>query len=188
VREKLRSLTHGPWAYPVAGFLGFAEASFLITPTEPLMIPMMASRGRTVWLLALCPVLGNILAGLLMYWLGATLAEPAIEPLVRWMDAENDYRNGLERLSDHGFLTLFFIGITPFPFQIGTAAAGVAGYPLGMFVLAVGLSRALRYFALAALVRIVGLRAQDWIERHELEIFAVGTLLFGALTIYLIFF
>ncbi|MEZ6022460.1 MAG: VTT domain-containing protein [Hyphomonadaceae bacterium] len=160
--------------------IGFLEGSFIVVAVEPLLIPMMLSRGRTLWLLALCPALGNIIAGLLMYWLGATMAEPVIEPLTRMLNAEQDYADALERLREHGFLALFLVGITPFPFQLGAAAAGAAGYPLLPFVAAVALSRGLRYLALAALVRIIGVRIQTWLEKYELEIFIGGTVTFSA--------
>ncbi|MEZ6030117.1 MAG: VTT domain-containing protein [Hyphomonadaceae bacterium] len=139
---------------------------------------MMASRKRTAWLLALPPALGNIVGGLIMYWLGAVLAEPVIDPMIAWMGAQSDYSDALDMLREDGFWALMIVGVTPFPFQVGTAAAGVAGYPLLPFVLAVGLSRSIRYLALVALVRVVGAQAREWIERRQLEIFGGGIVLF----------
>lgn len=178
LREQLKRWSQGPWAYPVAGTIGFLEGSFLIVAVEPLLIPMFASRKRTIWLLALMPVVGNIFAGLLMYALGAFLNGPVIEPLVSWMGAETDYENALQNLKDNGFVTLLLVGVTPFPFQVGTAAAGAAGYSLALFVLAVALSRGLRYLALAAFVKVLGDRAREWIDRRQLEIFVAGLALF----------
>jgi len=181
LRDQLKTWSQGPWAYPVAGTIGFLEGSFLIVAVEPLLIPMFASRKRTIWLLALMPAIGNIFAGLLMYALGAFLSGPVIEPLVAWMGAERDYARALEDLKENGFLALFLVGVTPFPFQVGTAAAGAAGYNLAMFVLAVAVSRGLRYLVLAGFVKLLGDRARDWIDRHQLEIFIAGLVLFFAI-------
>ncbi len=178
MRASFKEWTQGRWAYAGAGIIGFLEGSILLIAPEPLLIPAMLSHRRTIWLFALLPALGNVVAGLLMYALGATLAEPVIEPFVQWLGAKQDYDQALNDLSDNGFIALFLVGVTPFPFQVGTAAAGAAGYNLGLFVLAVALSRSLRYLVLAALVRIAGQAAGDWMEKHQFEIFIGGIALF----------
>ena len=188
LREQVKRLAHGPWAYPIAGVIGFLEGSFIVVAVEPLLIPMMLARGRSIWLLTLCPIVGNVLAALLMYWFGATLAEPVIEPFARMIGAEDDYIQALGDLRENGFWALFLIGITPFPFQLGTAAAGAAGYSLGLFVPAVAVSLGLRYFVLAALVRVIGARVEGWLQKYELELFVGGMIVFlglGALILLL---
>lgn len=183
LRENFREWTQGRWAYAGAGIIGFLEGSVLIIAPEPLLIPAMLSHKRTIWLFALLPALGNVVAGLLMYALGAYLAEPVIEPFVEWMGATEDYQQAIDDLKANGFLALFIVGVTPFPFQIGTAAAGAAGYNLGLFILAVAVSRSLRYLFLAGLVRIIGASAREWIEKRHFEIFLLGLVLFAAVAV-----
>lgn len=178
LRENFKEWTQGRWAYAGAGIIGFLEGSVLIIAPEPLLIPAMLSHKRTVWLFALLPALGNVVAGLFMYALGAYLAEPVIQPFVEWMGATEDYEQAIKRLNDNGFIALFLVGVTPFPFQVGTAAAGAAGYNIFLFVLAVAVSRGLRYLALAALVRLIGASAREWIEDHQFAIFIGGLILF----------
>ena len=151
---------------------------------EPLFLPIMALRRKTAWLVAAALLAGNVLGGLVMYWLGAAFADDAIQPLVTMLDAEGAYEDTLEKLRTDGFTTLFMIGITPFPFQVGVAAAGAAGYNLGLFVIAVTLSRSIRYFLLAFLVMIVGERAEKILKQHELELTIVGAILFVAFAVY----
>jgi membrane protein YqaA with SNARE-associated domain len=177
---------HGKWALPGAAGLGFLEGSFVIAPMEPLFIPLMASRGRGAWVIALALLVGNVLGGLLMYGLGALLAEPVIEPFIRWMGAMESYRETVETLKEDGFATLFMIGITPFPYQVGTAAAGAVHYALLPFIAAILLARGIRYFALAGLVMVIGERAQDWIRKHEGKIMAGGILLFLGLLVWVL--
>ncbi len=181
LRENFKEWTQGRWAYAGAGIIGFLEGSVLIIAPEPLLIPAMLSHKRTIWLFALLPALGNVAAGLLMYALGAYLAEPVIEPFVEWMGATEDYAGAINNLNDNGFLALFLVGVTPFPFQVGTAAAGAAGYNVLLFIAAVLISRSLRYLALAALVRIIGASAREWIEKHQFAIFVGGLVLFAAI-------
>lgn len=187
LRERVRRWSHGRWALPIAGLLGFLEGSFVIVAMEPLFIPLMASRGRGAWLVAGCLLIGNVLGGLLMYGLGAMLAEPVIEPFFAATGGLESYNEAMDRLKANGFIALFAVGVTPFPFQVGTAAAGAVGYSLPLFVLSVTASRGIRYFALAGLVMLVGVRVRDFIERHELEIFLIGAVVFAGLALYLFF-
>ncbi|MEE2879451.1 MAG: VTT domain-containing protein [Pseudomonadota bacterium] len=184
LREKVSEWGKGPLSLPLAVLIGFVENTIVVVPMEPLFVPLMALRRKTAWMVAAALLLGNVLGGLLMYWLGAALAEEAIQPLVSMLDAEDTYQQTMEKLKTDGFATLFMIGITPFPFQVGVAAAGAAGYNLVLFTLAVALSRSIRYFLLAGLVMLVGDKAEKMLKDHELELTIVGVILFAAFVVY----
>ena len=186
IRERLSNLTRGKWAFPVAALLGFLENTIVIMAMEPLFIPMMASRGRGAWKVALALLVGNVAGGLAIYAIGAQLAEGVLQPLIAQADLQAQYEQAVTKLKENGFVALFLIGVTPFPFQVGAAAAGAANYSLPMFVIAVAISRAIRYFGLAALVMLMGQRANEFIEKHELEIFIAGALIFVAIGAYML--
>jgi len=188
VRQRVSNWGKGPWALPVSVMIGFIENTIVVVPAEPIFLPIMALRRKQAWLVAAALLLGNVLGGLVMYWLGAAFAEDAIQPLVSMLDAEQAYADTMTQLREDGFATLFMIGVTPFPFQVGVAAAGAAGYPIVLFIIAVTLSRSIRYFALAALVMVVGEKAEEMIKRHELELLIVGAILFVAFAVYFLYF
>lgn len=176
------------WTGPAASALGFFEGSFVIFPMEPLFIPMMATRHRRAWVVALWLLGGNVLGAVLMYAAGAFFLEPVAEPLFRLLGVEQEYEQASADLEENAFISLFLVGVTPFPFQVGTAAAGAVGVPLAVFLAAVSLSRGIRYMALAVLVMVIGSQARDFIERNERAILLYGVLLFillGAATIFL---
>lgn len=187
-RDRVSDWGEGPMALPVATLIGLVENTIIVVPMEPVFLPLMVLKRKKAWLVAAALLLGNVLGGLIMYWLGAAFAEEAIQPLVSMMDAEESYSDMMQKLRTDGFATLFMIGITPFPFQVGVAAAGAAGYPLLYFILAVALSRSIRYFALAALVMAIGQRAEDMLEKHELELTILGGILFVGFVVYFLFF
>jgi membrane protein YqaA with SNARE-associated domain len=147
---------------------------------------MLASRRRGFWLLALCPVLGNLLAAALMYAAGALLAGPVVEPLVAWLGLADGYHAVVDKVREAGFPALFLALITPFPFQFEIAAAGAAGLSPGLLFLAVVVARSVRYLALGVLVRVIGERARGWIDRHQLEIFIGGLALFAVFAVALV--
>ncbi len=174
LRETLKTWAQGPWLYPVVFSIGVLEASFVLVPMEPLLIPIMAGRGARVWLIASVLIAGNLVAALIMYWLGANLADVTIEPFMAWLNAEDIYAQTLARLREEGFWALVLIDLTPAPYQVAMAAAGAAAFPFGLFLLATLLARGVRYYLLAGLVLLIGARAQRWIDAHQLEIFVWG--------------
>jgi membrane protein YqaA with SNARE-associated domain len=186
VRKRLSKFLRGTWVYPSSVVLGFLEGSFVVVAMEPLFIPMMVTHKRGIWLIAAGLLAGNVLGALLMYAFGMWLDQPVIEPLASWMGFSEEYHGMIDTIGERGFWPLFLIGITPFPFQLGTAAAGAAGYNLALFVAAVTLSRGLRYFALAGFVRLLGYRARDFLEKHEVEIFVLGLGIFIGAAAYMI--
>lgn len=186
IRDRVADLARSPWVLPLSVLLGFLEGTFIIIAMEPLFIPLMAARAKRAWIVAACLLAGNVLGGLFMYAAGAYFAGPELASFITGSHAEESFNDLMERLEGNGFLVLFAIGITPFPFQIGTAAAGAFGYPIGLFVIAVTLSRGIRYFGLAMLVSIIGARARKWLEKHELEIFVAGAIIFVLLGGYVV--
>jgi membrane protein YqaA with SNARE-associated domain len=129
-----------------------------------------------------------VLGGLVIYWLGAVLADDLLQPLISIFGAQETYDATLQKLRDDGFATLFMIGVTPFPFQLGVAAAGAAGFSVLLFTIAVAASRSIRFLVIAILVMIVGQSAEKLLKKYDVEIFIGGLLLFAGFATYLLFF
>jgi len=161
-----------------AGTLGFLEGSFIFFPIEPLPIPAMAVRARDAFLIAFFLLVGNVFGSVVINGLGAFIAEPVLDPVIDWLGARAAFETAAADIREDGFKALFLIGITPFPFQLGTSAAGAVGYSFFLFVFAVSISRGLRYGGLAAFVAIFGIKASALIDRYEVEIMLGGIILF----------
>lgn len=173
----VRNWSRGPRAYFAAVMIGLLEAVIPFITPEVFLIPMLAGAKQRMWLLALCPVLGNLIAALVLYACGAMLAEPVVEPLVQWLGGEAEYQKAVGWLKQDGFMAIFLLDLVPIPVQLVFLAAGVAKFSLPLFLVAIALSRALRYLLIAAVVQVVGKRARQWMEDNQLAIFGVGLLL-----------
>lgn len=187
-RGRIKAMAKGPLFYPISVLVGFLEGSFVVVPMEPVFIPMMVMKRKQAWLVALALLLGNVLGGLLIYWLGALLADDVIQPLISMFDAQQSYDETVRKLKEEGFTTLFMIGVTPFPFQVGVAAAGAAGFSVLLFIIAVAVSRSIRFLLIAFLVMLVGQRAEDVLRKYDVEILIGGLLIFAGFATYLVFF
>ena len=186
-RRKLSEFLDSKWALPFAALIGFLENSIILFAMEPLFLPAMASRGRGAWKIAAALLVGNVLAGLAMYFLAMWAAGPIIEPAFAIFNATDTYHDLTTKLQENCFWPLFWVGVTPIPFQLGAAAAGAAKCSFLVFLAAVTISRAIRYFTEAGIIMALGKRGEKWIHRHELEIFILGLGIFiGMVLVYVL--
>lgn len=175
---------HGRRPIVGVGVLSMLEATILPVPLELILVPLMAARRHLIWRLAGAATLGCVLAAIFGYAVGWALMESVGEPLLR----SAGYHDEFERIrrdlgGGGGFWIIFTIGVTPIPFQSAMLAAGASGYSFPAFVLAATMARSLRYFGLAALVWLVGERAQRLWESHSATI---ALTVAGLLVIYLL--
>ena len=80
-----------------------------------------------------------------------------------------------------GAWSVFFAGVTPFPYKVITILSGMTGLSLPVFILASIIARGARFFIIAALLWKYGDPIQEFIERRlgALFIFFVILLLGG---------
>ena len=83
------------------------------------------------------------------------------------------------RFEDANFFAVFLAGLTPIPYKVITLSAGVFGVNLPVFVAASVLSRGLRFYAVAGLIRVFGEPIRDFIDRY----FNLLTVVFGVLLV-----
>ncbi len=180
-RQRIDAILHSRFMPLWMVVVSFLENSIMLFPMEPLFIPVMAARRKQAFFLAGLLTLGCVLGAGATYVASAWLFDAVVEPLMYATHVYAEYELVQGDIRDNGFWAMFLIGVTPVPFQLGTVAAGVAGMPFGEFLLAVALSRGLRYNAVAALVYVIGAKAEVFIEKYEVEIAVGSVLLFVAL-------
>jgi membrane protein YqaA with SNARE-associated domain len=84
------------------------------------------------------------------------------------------------KFNDFGFWAVLGAGVTPFPYKVITIMSGWTGMPLATFMATSVLARALRFFAVAALLRVFGAPIRSFIEHRLGLVFCVFmVLLFG---------
>jgi len=183
LRATLKSWTQGRYALPAAALIGFLENTIILFALEPLFLPLMAARGKGAWKVAAALLIGNIIGGIVLYFFGMWAAEAVITPFVEWIGAAETYEETALNIEENGFVALFLVGVTPLPFQVGAVAAGAVSMAVIPFLIAMTISRAIRYFAESLLVMAIGQRAEDWINNHELELFIGGFVVLGGVVV-----
>jgi membrane protein YqaA with SNARE-associated domain len=155
-----------PYAVWILGAVSFMESSFLPVPPDIMLIPMSLARPERAWRYAIICTLTSVAGGMLGYLIGALL----YDSIGQWIVRVSGYGDKIEAIrqafADYGAWIILIKGITPIPYKIITIASGFSGFNFGLFIVLSLLTRGVRFFAEAFLLRRYGPRAREMIEKR----------------------
>jgi membrane protein YqaA with SNARE-associated domain len=157
---------HKPHAVAMMGAVSFAESSFFPVPPDVMLVPLALARPNHAFRLALWCTLTSVAGGLVGYAIGALL----YDSVGQWLMSLYGYTDKVEAFrtayAEWGAWIILLKGLTPIPYKVVTITSGFAGYNLGLFILFSLISRAGRFFVVAALLYFYGDKARDIIEKR----------------------
>lgn len=163
---RVRAHAAGPRAPFWLALLCFAEASVFPLPPETLLIPMaIARREKALWFAAIATV-SSVCGGLLGWYIGAVLLTHVAMPIVHFYHAEHTLTALQEKFRQWGVWIILIKGLTPVPYKFVTIASGAAHFALVPFMLASLVTRGLRFFLIAALLKRYGAPIEAFIEKR----------------------
>jgi membrane protein YqaA with SNARE-associated domain len=166
----------GTWALFI---LAFAESSFFPSPPDVLLIALCLGRPRrAAWYALVCTV-GSVLGGLGGYAIGYGLYESVGRPILEFYGLTQKYAEVQDLYRRYDVWAVGIAGLTPIPYKVFTVTAGAFEISLPGFVAASVVGRGLRFGIVAALLRIWGEPAREFIDRH----LGVLTILFAVLLV-----
>lgn len=176
LKRKTKDLIESEYILGGVFTASFLESTIVPVPLEALLIPLLQERRDKLWQIALMATLGCIVGALFGY----TLGYYTFELLRDWMTAhwitEQRLDTVIQQINTEGFWFIMTLGIAPIPFQIAMLAAGATHFSLPLFLLATGLSRAMRYFGIALVVYVAGDKAEELIKKYKLATVGLITL------------
>jgi len=147
---------------PVAlAFIAFVEAFMPFVPPDALLIPMCLEKRNKSALFAVISIVGSVAGALVGFFIIASL----ISSGTGWFIGEEQIQPIIDEFEVRGQLWVFVAALTPVPFFILTAAAGVAKLNFGLFIAACIVGRTIRYGLEATIVWWIGDRAKAFIEK-----------------------
>ena len=155
-----------PRALWALAFIAFIESFVFPIPPDALLIPMILARPHKAWLYAGAATVFSVLGGLLGYVIGAFAFEQLGKPILEALNKSDAIIEFAVWFNDLGFWTVLTAGITPFPFKVITIMSGATGMPLNVFAPTAIVARGLRFFVVAALLRVFGEPIGSFIEHH----------------------
>ncbi len=159
--------------------LSFAEASVFPIPPDVLLAPMCLARpDRALRYAAIC-TLASVVGALVGYAIGMFLFATVGRAILEVYGALAKFDRFAADFNANGAIIVFLAGFTPLPFKVITIAAGATAMPLPVLVTASLVSRAARFFLVAALLWRFGDPMKAFIDRN----FALLTTAFGVLLV-----
>jgi len=171
-------LAEGPRAIRALGIISFAESSFFPIPPDVVLVPVvLANRDQAFRIAAWC-TFTSVLGGMLGYAIGALLYESVGEWLISLYGYEDKLEAFRAAYREWGAWIILIKGLTPIPYKLVTIASGLAAYDFFWFVVLSVITRGLRFFIIAGLLKVYGEPIRAFIEKR-LEL--VTVLFLGAL-------
>lgn len=158
-------LAGGKHAEKALALVSFAEASFFPVPPDVMLVPMVLARPEKAWRTAAICSIASVIGGFLGYAIGYF-----VQPLGHWILALFGHPDGLTEFrcffNKWGAAVILIKGLTPVPYKLVTIAAGLAQFSLLWFFVCSALTRSLRFFAVAALVKKFGPEITEMMEKR----------------------
>lgn len=167
---RLYDWTMGLAAHPRAMWalaaIAFVESSVFPIPPDVLIIPMILAARERAWRIATVATVASVIGGLFGYGIGALLFETVGRPLLEFYGYMDRFAEFQRRFAEWGAWIVAGFGFTPFPYKVITITSGVVGLDPAVFVLASVISRAGRFFLVAALLWKFGSPIRVFIETN----------------------
>lgn len=171
------------WAdHPAGGWalflIAFAESSFFPIPPDVLLIALCFGARQKWAKYALICTIGSVLGGIAGWAIGWGLRDTLAIPLLSLFDPSGHTQVKIQVWYDaYGFWGIIIAAITPIPYKVFTVFSGMMNYSLPLLIVASVLGRGFRFFLVAWLIRLFGLRIRPFIEKHLEWCFIIGTVL-----------
>ena len=159
----LAASPRAPWWLAV---VAFAEASCF--PIPPGCAVDSDGARTTARGLALCRDLhvASVIGGALGYFIGYAVFDQLAQPLIRFYGYSDRFAAFQALYAQYGLWVILIKGLTPIPYKIVTIASGAAHFDFWLFMAASLATRGMRFFLVAALLRLFGTPVRDFIERR----------------------
>jgi len=173
------------WLYPALFVFSFLESTIVPIPLEFVLVPLMLQAStKRIWLLAGIALLG-FLAGATLGYFSAVHLLDQLEPwLLQSQESQQYYQAALTEMEENGFWYLLTVGITPLPTQIAMLAAGSTAFPFALFLLAMLVTRSIRYFSIAWVMSLWGKSGYRWLKAHKSRAQKLALLLLVIFALY----
>lgn len=163
--DRLHDLAEAGWATTAVATWNLLQGSVMPGPVEALFIPLGLADPPRVWRFAAGALVGSLAGAAIAYAIGAHAFETVgLRVLgLAGMDA-GEIEKMRVVFSRHGWTLVFLSTLTPVSTKLMSIAAGAFGVPFAPFMGGIAVGRAVRFVALAVVIRFAGHRLERWIH------------------------
>lgn len=157
----------------------FVEASFFPIPPHPLLGLMCLAEPKKAVRFAAIATLASVCGGMLGYAIGHFVYDSVGTQLLAALGLSESFPRAACYLREYGAEIIMIKGATPIPFKLLTITAGFIAMPLGTFLAASLVSRAIIFMIVGVLFRAFGAPIKAFIDKY----LALATALFAAVVV-----
>jgi len=141
---------HAQW---ILAALSFSEAIFFPIPPDVMLAPMAMTQPKRAFRFAGITTLTSVLGGCVGFVLGMWAYDAAVLPFVELMGYQDKLATIVSWFEHYGIWVVFLAGFSPIPYKLFTVSAGMLSMAFLPFLLASAVSRGLRFYLVAWLLR-----------------------------------
>lgn len=146
--------------------IAFVESSFFPIPPDLMLIPMVLAVRQRAWLIAGICTVSSVLGGIAGYGIGMFAFDAFGQGMIDFYGYTDQFDRFQEVFDEMGILAVIVFGITVLPFKVITITAGVMELDILQFTLAAIVARAVRFFAVAALLWKFGEPIRAFMDKY----------------------
>lgn len=146
--------------------IAFIESSFFPVPPDVLLIALAISVPSRAFRYAFVCSVGSVLGGMVGYLIGYEFYDLIGRPIITFYGLEQEYLKVQQLYQENAFSAIAIAGFTPIPYKVFTIAAGAFQVSFVTLVYASVLSRAARFFLVAALFYWFGPGIKRFIDKY----------------------
>src|SRR6202008_4002215 len=135
--------------------ISFAESSVFPGPPDVVLAPMVLTRPEKAYTYAAICTAASVAGGILGYAIGYFVSGFA-QSLLAFMGHADGLETFREWYAVWGVWVILIKGATPIPYKLVTIASGLAAFNFPVFVLASIVTRGLRFFLVAFVLKRFG--------------------------------
>lgn len=156
----------GRYAMAVLFAVAFMESSFFPVPPDVMIIPMVLAARDRAWRIAGMATAASVIGGYFGYAIGFYGYDLIARPILEFYSYLHQFDVFKGYYHEWGAWIVFGAGLTPFPYKVVTIASGAVDLNLWVFGIASVLSRGMRFFLVAWLLKKYGEPIRVFIEKN----------------------
>jgi len=147
-------------------FVSFVESSFFPIPPDIILIPMIIANKLKAWRYALICTVSSVIGAVAGYCIGIFFYSTIGAIIINYYGLDDQFINFEKMYVNNGVWFVLGAGFTPFPFKFITIASGFFHLNIFLFIFAALVSRGMRFFLIAILLRTFGDWIKDFIDKY----------------------
>lgn len=156
----------GPHGVLALFVIAFVESSFFPIPPDVFLIAMVIAAPTRAFKFAAVCSLGSVLGGAFGYGLGYWFMDSIGQQIITWYGFEDKYLRVQDLYRTYDAWAVGAAGFTPLPYKLFTITAGAFNLDLLTFVVVSAVSRAARFFLVAAFIWKFGAPVKRYIDKY----------------------